>query len=159
MPQLPQMDTTAEPMPPFARSHGPMPNRPPMPAATSGYCTACPRLALSLVRESLDGQPTRMLSGSALAVAAQDMKSEDRALIGWANVSLCMPKAGRLGTLKREMSAPRRLCRGTGEAARTMQDLSFPLPSKFVRLAHPSISVVAHTSPVQHAHPHPHTPS
>ncbi|KAK1657487.1 hypothetical protein BDP55DRAFT_721355 [Colletotrichum godetiae] len=52
--------------------------------------------------------------------------------------SLCMPKAGRLGTLKREMSAPRRLCRGTGEAARTMQDLSFPLPSNFVRLAHPA---------------------
>ncbi|KAK1454405.1 hypothetical protein CTAM01_17234 [Colletotrichum tamarilloi] len=97
-------------MPPFARSHGPMPNGPPMPAATSGYCTACPRLALSLVRESLDGQPTRMLSGSALAVAAQDMKSGDAALIGWANVSMCMPKAGRPGDAKTEARAPVGLC-------------------------------------------------
>ncbi|KAK7433807.1 hypothetical protein Landi51_13789 [Colletotrichum acutatum] len=88
MPQLPQMDTTAEPVPPFARSHGPMPNRPPLPPVTSGYCMACPRLVLFLVRESLDGQPTRMLSGSALAVAAQDMTSGDAALIGWANVSI-----------------------------------------------------------------------
>lgn len=99
-PQLPQMDTTAGSMPPFARSHGPVPNGPPMPAATSGYCTACPRLALSLVRESLDGQPTRMSSGSVLAVAAQDMKSGDAALIGWADVSMCMPKAGRPGDAK-----------------------------------------------------------
>ncbi|KAI3534045.1 hypothetical protein CABS02_13366 [Colletotrichum abscissum] len=100
MPQLPQMDKTAGPMPPFPRSHGPMPNGPPMPAATSGHCTACPRLALALVRESLDNQPTRMLSGSALAVAAQDMKSGDAALIGWADVSMCMPKAGRPGDAK-----------------------------------------------------------
>ncbi|KAK1517227.1 hypothetical protein CABS01_16689 [Colletotrichum abscissum] len=57
------------------------------------------------------------------------------------------------------MSAPRRLCRGTGEDARTMQDLAFPLPSNFLQSAHTHRHVVAHTPPSQHVHPRSPPPS